>query len=137
MPDNHTELAKQSYCIVKKTSPMLEEVRYYDQELFSLSECRQVVLNDTGTLAKSLAENEILRSISGIAETKTTSIINELGDIRRFQSTNQINVFYFVTLSPFRSEGAKQINHPLLICPLSSRQVKYLKKCLFLKVSLT
>lgn len=88
MPDNHTELAKQSYCIVKKTSPMLEEVRYYDQELFSLSECRQVVLNDTGTLAKSLAENEILRSISGIAETKTTSIINELGDIRRFQSTN-------------------------------------------------
>lgn len=74
---------------------MLEEVRYYDQELFSLSECRQVVLNDTGTLAKSLAENEILRSISGIAETKTTSIINELGDIRRFQSTNQINVFYW------------------------------------------
>ena len=116
MPDNHTELAKQSYCIVKKTSPMLEEVRYYDQELFSLSECRQVVLNDTGTLAKSLAENEILRSISGIAETKTTSIINELGDIRRFQSTNQINVFYFVTLSPFRSEGAKQINHPLCGC---------------------
>ena len=33
--------------------------------------------------------------------------------------------FNFVTLSPFRSEGAKQINHPLLICPLSSRQVKY------------
>ena len=27
-------------------------------------------------------------------------------------------------------------NHPL-ICPLSSRQVKYLKKCLFLKVSRT
>ena len=53
---------------------MLEEVRDYAQELFSLSECRQVVLNDTGTLAKSLAENEILRSISGIAETKTTSI---------------------------------------------------------------
>ena len=33
--------------------------------------------------------------------------------------------FYYVTISPFRSEGAKQINHPLLICPLSSRQVKY------------
>ena len=72
--DKLTKLANQSYCEVKKTSPMLEEVRYYAQELFSLSECRQVVLNDTGTLAKSLAENEILRSISGIAETKTTSI---------------------------------------------------------------
>ena len=103
MPDNHTELAKQSYCIVKKTSPMLEEVRYYDQELFSLSECRQVVLNDTGTLAKSLAENEILRSISGIAETKTTSIINELGDIRRFQSTNQISAFIGIDLRHYES----------------------------------
>nr|MDW8702668.1 hypothetical protein [Streptococcus suis] len=31
-------LANQSYCAVKKTSPMLEEVRYYAKELFRLSE---------------------------------------------------------------------------------------------------
>ena len=31
LADKLTELAKQSYCAIKKTSPMLEEVRYYPQ----------------------------------------------------------------------------------------------------------
>ena len=31
LADKLTELAKQSYCAIKKTSPMLEEVRYYAQ----------------------------------------------------------------------------------------------------------
>ena len=44
-------------------------------------------------LAQPLPEYDILRSIPGIAETTATSIIGELGDIRRFQSTNQINAF--------------------------------------------
>lgn len=32
LADKLTELAKQSYCAVKKTSPVLEEVHYYVQE---------------------------------------------------------------------------------------------------------
>ena len=81
--DKLTKLANQSYCEVKKTSPMLEEVRYYAQELLRLSERRQVVLNDMVALAQPLPEYDILRSIPGIAETTATSIIGELGDIRR------------------------------------------------------
>ncbi|NQH93325.1 transposase, partial [Streptococcus suis] len=38
-----TVLANQSYCAVKKNSPMLEEVRYYTKELLRLSEQRQAV----------------------------------------------------------------------------------------------
>ena len=72
---------------------MLEEVRYYAQEWLRLSERRQVVLNDMVALAQPLPEYDILRSIPGIAETTATSIIGELGDIRRFQSTKQINAF--------------------------------------------
>ena len=34
--DKLTKIAKQSYCAVKKTSPILEEVRYYAQELLRL-----------------------------------------------------------------------------------------------------
>ena len=62
---------------------MLEEVRSYSQELLRLSERRQVVLNDMVALAQPLPEHDILRSIPGIAETTATSIIGELGDIRR------------------------------------------------------
>ncbi|HEM5203645.1 TPA: IS110 family transposase, partial [Streptococcus suis] len=38
-----TALANQSYCAVKKTSPIMEEVRYYAKELLRLSEQRQTV----------------------------------------------------------------------------------------------
>ncbi|WP_105105047.1 IS110 family transposase, partial [Streptococcus suis] len=79
-------LANQSYCAVKKNSPMLEEVRYYTKELLRLSGQRQAVLDEMVELAQPLPEYDILLSIPGIAETTATSIIGELGDIRRFQS---------------------------------------------------
>ena len=101
--DKLIKLANQSYCAVKKTSPMLEEVRYYAQELLRLSERRQVVLSDMVALAQPLPEYDILRSIPGIAETTATSIIGELGNIRRFQSTNQINAFIGIDLKHYES----------------------------------
>ena len=42
----------------------------------------------------------------------------------------KIERFQLLALSPFRSEGAKQINHRYDM-PLSSRQVKYLKSVCF------
>ena len=86
------ELAKQSYCATKKTSPIIEEVRYYAGELQRLTERRQTILDKMVELAKPLPEYEILLSIPGIAETTATSIISELGDIRRFQSANHIGI---------------------------------------------
>ena len=103
LTDKLIKLAKQSFCAVKNTSPMLEEVRYYAQELLRLSERRQVVLNDMVALAQPLPEYDILRSIPGIAETTATSIIGELEDIRRFQSTNQINAFIGIDLRHYES----------------------------------
>lgn len=103
LTDKLIKLAKQSFCAVKKTSPMLEEVRYYAQEWLRLSERRQVVLNDMVALAQPLPEYDILRLIPGIAETTATSIIGELGDIRRFQSTNQINAFIGIDLRHYES----------------------------------
>ena len=59
LTDKLIKLAKQSFCAVKKTSPMLEEVRYYAQELLRLSERRQVVLNDMVALAQPLPEYDL------------------------------------------------------------------------------
>uniref|UniRef100_UPI000A676A5C IS110 family transposase n=1 Tax=Streptococcus suis TaxID=1307 RepID=UPI000A676A5C len=64
-----TALANQSYCAVKKTSPILEEVHYYAKELLRLSEQRQAVLDQMVELAQPLPEYDILLSIPGIAET--------------------------------------------------------------------
>ncbi|MGQ7376674.1 IS110 family transposase, partial [Streptococcus suis] len=51
-----TALANQSYCAVKKTSPIMEEVRYYAKELLRLSEQRQAVLDEMVELAQPLPE---------------------------------------------------------------------------------
>ena len=80
-------LAKQSY------SPIIEEVKYNAQELIRLTNRREQVLEQLIKLAKPLPEYEILLSIPGIAETTATSVIDELGDIRRFKSANQIKAF--------------------------------------------
>lgn len=96
-------LANQSYCAVKKNSPILEEIRYYAKELLRLSEQRQAVLEQMVELAQPLPEYEILLSIPGIAETTATSMIGELGDIRRFQSANQINAFIGIYLRHYES----------------------------------
>ena len=123
--DKLTKLANHSYCAVKKTSPMLEEVRYYAQELLRLSERRQVVLNDMVALAQPLPEYDILRSIPGIAETTATSIIGELGNIRRFQSTNQINAFIGIDLKHYESGNFLAKEH------ITKRGNPYARKILF------
>ncbi|SNV42212.1 transposase [Streptococcus acidominimus] len=118
-------LAKQSYGAVKKTSPMLEEVRYYGKELLRLSEQRQTVLDQMVELAQPLPEYEILLSIPGIAETTATSIIGELGDIRRFQSANQINAFIGIDLRHYESGNFLAKEH------ITKRGNPYARKILF------
>ena len=125
LTDKLIKLAKQSFCAVKKTSPMLEEVRYYAQEWLRLSEHRQVVLDDMVALAQPLPEYDILRSIPGIAETTATSIIGELGDIRRFQSTNQINAFIGIDLRHYESGNFLTKEH------ITKRGNPYARKILF------
>ena len=125
LADKLVELANKSYCAAKKTSPMMEEVRYYAQELLRLSERRQVVLNDMVALAQPLPEYDILRLIPGIAETTATSIIGELGDIRLFQSINQINAFIDIDLRHYESGNFLAKEH------ITKRGNPYARKILF------
>ena len=118
-------LANQSYCAVKKNSPILEEIRYYAKELLRLSEQRQAVLEQMVELAQPLPEYEILLSIPGIAETTATSMIGELGDIRRFQSANQINAFIGIDLRHYESGNFLVKEH------ITKRGNPYARKILF------
>ncbi|MDQ0223612.1 transposase [Streptococcus moroccensis] len=125
LADKLTELAHKSYCAVKKTSPMIEEVRYYAQELLRLSERRQVVLDNMVDLAQPLPEYDILLSIPGIAETTAISLIGELGDIRWFQSANQMNAFIGIDLRHYESGNFLAKEH------ITKRGNPYARKILF------
>ena len=125
LTDKPMKLAKQSFCAVKKTSPMMEEIKYYAGELLRLSEYRQGVLEEMVTLAQPLPEYEILLSIPGITETTATSIIGELGDIRRFHSANQINAFIGIDLRHYESGNFLAKEH------ITKRGNPYARKILF------
>ena len=123
--DRLTQLARQSYCAVRKSSPIIEEVKYYAQELLRLSERRQAVVDEMIQFAQPLPEYDILLSIPGIAETTATSIIGELGDIRRFQSANQINAFIGIDLRHYESGNFLAKEH------ITKRGNPYARKILF------
>lgn len=61
------ELVEQSYPAIVLSSPMLETVRYYAQELLRLNVQRQAVLEEMVVRAQTLPEYNILLSIPGIA----------------------------------------------------------------------
>ena len=123
--DRLTQLARQSYCAVRKSSPIIEEVKYYAQELLRLSGRRQAVVDEMIQFAQPLPEYDILLSIPGIAETTATSIIGELGDIRRFQSANQINAFIGIDLRHYESGNFLAKEH------ITKRGNPYARKILF------
>ena len=77
------------------------------------------------TLAQPLPEYEILLSIPGRAETTATSIIGELGDIRRFHSANQINAFIGIDLRHYESGDFLAKEH------ITKRGNPYARKILF------
>ncbi len=77
------------------------------------------------TLAQPLPEYEIILSIPGIAEITATSIIGELGDIRRFHSANQINAFIGIDLRNYESGEFLAKEH------ITKRGNPYARKILF------
>lgn len=125
LTDKLLQLAERSYSAVKKTSPIISEIKYYAQELQCLSERRQDVLDSMVQLAKPLPEYDILLSIPGIAETTATSIIGELGDVRRFHSANQINAFIGIDLRHYESGNFLAEEH------ITKRGNPYARKILF------
>ena len=125
MAEKLVGLAKQSYSGISKTSPMIEEVKYNAQELIRFTNRREQVLEQLIELAKPLPEYEILLSIPGIAETTATSVISELGDIRRFKSANQINAFIDIDLRHYESGNFLAKEH------ITKRGNPYARKILF------
>ncbi|MEY8443233.1 transposase [Lactococcus ileimucosae] len=125
LTDKLLALAHQSYPAVSPSSPMLDEVRYYAQELLRLKTQRQDVLDNMIQLARTLPEYEILLSIPGIAETTAASLIGELGDVRRFKSSNQINAFIGIDLRHYQSGDYLAQEH------ITKRGNPYARKILF------
>ncbi|MEY8443768.1 IS110 family transposase [Lactococcus ileimucosae] len=125
LADKLTDLAELSYPAVDEHSPIITQVQYYAEELLRISKVRREILDIMVEKAKDLPEYEILLSVPGIAETTATSIIGELGDIRRFRNPNQINAFIGIDLRHYESGNFIAQEH------ITKRGNPYARKILF------
>ena len=78
-------LAQSAYPAVDNGSPVYSQIKYLTQCLISENSQKQLILNQMVNLAKNLSEYAHLLSIPGLGEQTVTTLLGELGDLRRFK----------------------------------------------------
>ena len=104
-------LAEQAYPYDSKDSITVRAIQRNISDLFSLSEERDNVINYLEKLAKIVNSRAltIYQSIPGIARTTALRLIAELGDLRRFDTSAQIDAF--IGIDPGRYQSGEMDNH--------------------------
>lgn len=95
--------AARSYPAVPSDSPVMEQTVYWANQVLRLSTQRKAVIEAMKQRAEKLPEYAIYLSIPGFAVTTTVAVIAELGDLRRFDSPNQINAYIGIDLRHYES----------------------------------
>lgn len=96
-------LSKTAVSSVSIDSLVIEQVKHLATRLLEISQWENKIIKSMEKLAKKLPELEVLKSIPGISTVTAVSLIAELGDIRRFRTTNQINAFVGIDLRHYES----------------------------------
>jgi transposase len=92
-----------SYPAVTADSPVIEQTVYWANQILELSAQRKAVIKEMEQQAETLPEYPIYLSIPGFASTTAVAVIAELGDLRRFDSPNQINAYIGIDLRHYES----------------------------------
>lgn len=91
-------LALEAYPSVDEDSVPCQKTRYYAQELQALLETKDALKTQLIEDARLFDEHEWFSSIPGIGELTSALLIGELGDIRRFKTSNKLNAFVGIDL---------------------------------------
>jgi len=105
------KLAQRSYPGDTSSSPVVEQTQYNASQVAKLSALKDQIIKQMIQLAKPLPEFEILLSIPGFAEKTVVRLIGELGDIRRFGSSNKLNAFVGIDLRHYESGNFIATDH--------------------------
>lgn len=118
-------LAQLSFQSVTDDSSLIDQVRYYANELLRLDALKKKIVTKMLSIAKQLPDLTILESIPGIGETTAVLLLAELGDIRRFNNANKINAFVGIDLRHYESGNFVAADH------ISKRGNSYARKLLY------
>ncbi|MFR0608819.1 IS110 family transposase [Limosilactobacillus balticus] len=91
--DRLIDLAQQSYSAVSSDAIQVDEVRYYTRQLIALARKKEEVIKRMESIAQLLPEYGLYYSFPGIGKQTAAQLMGELGDISRFDNSNQLNAY--------------------------------------------
>lgn len=121
--------AKNSYPAVDIYHPVIQQVKHYALRYQELLEQKKEITTSMQQLSEELPEYHILLSFPGIGINSAVRIIAELGDIRRFNTANQINAFVGIDIRRYQS-GKFQMRDKI-----NKRGNKELRKVFYLVIT--
>lgn len=95
--------AKLSYSAVDDDSPVYQQVAHLVKQIQEETQLKAEITEKMIAIAKELPEYNELLSIPGLGARTVVSLIGELGDIRRFKSSNALNAFIGIDLRHYES----------------------------------
>lgn len=111
LTDKLQELAKSAYPSVSSQSSLYYQINYLTHQLIVLDNQKALIIEKMVELAESLPEYNCLLSIPGFGKTTVVSLIGELGDIRRFKSSNALNAYIGIDLRHYESGSYVATDH--------------------------
>lgn len=101
--DRLIDLAQQSYPAVSGDAIQVDEVRYYARQLIDLTRKKEEVIKRMESIAQHLPEYGLYYSFPGIGKQTAAQLMGELGDISRFDNSNQLNAYVGIDIRRYHS----------------------------------
>ena len=98
-----TALALETYPAVAENSVHCQKTSYYAERLQDLLLQKEALKSQMIAMARKLPEHDLYITIPGIGELSSALLIGELGDIRRFETSNQLNAFVGIDIRRYQS----------------------------------
>ncbi|UJF15653.1 IS110 family transposase [Jeotgalibaca sp. MA1X17-3] len=98
-----TVLAQEAYPAVAENSVHCQKTSYYAEKLQDLLLQKEALKSQMIAMARELPEHDLYITIPGIGELSSALLIGELGDIRRFETSNQLNAFVGIDIRRYQS----------------------------------
>lgn len=104
-------LAEDAYPVVNHNSYVYEQIQYLDNRIVEEVHEKDKITTEMQQEAQNLPEYNLLLTIPGFGVKTVTSLIGELGDIRRFHSSNALNAYIGIDLRHYESGNFIATDH--------------------------
>ena len=96
-------LAQDAYPAVAENSVPCQKTIYYAERLQDLLLQKEALKSQMVRMARERPEHDLYSSIPGVGELTSALLIGELGDVRRFETSNQLNAFVGIDIRKYQS----------------------------------